>query len=75
MQSRMKEQPIVRVVVVGGSYAGVELSCNLATELGGKGVGNVEVSLASNSEVWTRAGSCSPFKESANSCPMMILLR
>lgn len=55
VKSRMKEQPIVRVVVVGGSYAGVELSCNLATELGGKGVGNVEVSLASNSEVLSAA--------------------
>lgn len=62
----MKEQPVVRVVVVGGGYAGVELSCNLATELGGSSVGSVEVSLASNSEVWTRAGASSPCKEDAN---------
>lgn len=42
---------VTRVVVVGGSYAGVELSCNLATELQSKGLGKVEITLATNSEV------------------------
>ena len=57
-QALVKEFAVARVVVVGGSYAGVELSCNLATELvkgngrKGKGVsGKVEVTLASGSEV------------------------
>lgn len=48
----MRTQPVVRVVVVGGGYAGVELSCNLATELRGQGMGSAEVSLATNSEVF-----------------------
>lgn len=54
-----KDTAVARVVVVGGSYAGVELSCNLATELGGKsrkGAGKVEVTLATSSEV--RGGAC-----------------
>lgn len=44
---------MVRVVIVGGGYAGVELSCNLATELGGgkEGMGPAEVTLATSSEV------------------------
>eukprot|EP00752_Nemacystus_decipiens_P007502 g6703.t1 len=58
LKALLKETAVARVVVVGGSYAGVELSCNLATELvkgsgrRGKGVsGMVEVTLASASEV------------------------
>lgn len=47
----MKNLAVARVVVVGGSYAGVELSCNLAAELGGNGAGRVEVTLTTNSEV------------------------
>lgn len=47
----MKNLEAARVVVVGGSYAGVELSCNLAAELGSKGAGKVEVTLTTNSEV------------------------
>lgn len=52
-QALVSEKAMSRVVVVGGSYAGVELSCNLATELGGgrKGMGKVEVTLAAGSEV------------------------
>lgn len=56
VQTLIKKTAVVRVVVVGGSYAGVELSCNLATELvkGRKGngaSGKVEVTLAAGSEV------------------------
>lgn len=50
----MKNLAVARVVVVGGSYAGVELSCNLAAELGDKGAGRVEVTLTTNSEVRSR---------------------
>ncbi|CAM9358203.1 unnamed protein product [Pylaiella littoralis] len=52
----VRETAVARVVVVGGSYAGVELSCNLATELGGRrGPGKVEVTLATGSEVLSAA--------------------
>ena len=46
------------MVVVGGSYGGVELACNLATELGAAagGGGKVEVTLAAGSEVRGRVG-------------------
>lgn len=47
-------------MVVGGSYGGVELACNLATELGTVGggkVGKVEVTLATGSEVRRRVSS------------------
>lgn len=47
----------MRVVVIGGGFAGVEISCNLAAELGKKAPGGVEITLASKSEVKTkRAG-------------------
>lgn len=58
-----KDTTVARVVVVGGSYAGVELSCNLATELGGrrkKGMGKVEVTLATSSEVRMRVYGMAP---------------
>lgn len=53
-QARSRETAVARVVVVGGSYGGVELACNLATELGATaaaGGGKVEVTLAAGSEV------------------------
>ena len=47
------------MVVVGGSYGGVELACNLATELGAAaGDGKVEVTLAAGSEVSGRDTRC-----------------
>ncbi|CAM9279335.1 unnamed protein product [Ectocarpus sp. 6 AP-2014] len=57
LKALVREKAVSRVVVVGGSYAGVELSCNLATELGGgrKGMGKVEVTLAAGSEVLSMA--------------------
>ncbi|CAB1104784.1 unnamed protein product [Ectocarpus sp. CCAP 1310/34] len=59
LKALVREKTVSRVVVVGGSYAGVELSCNLATELGGgrKGKGKVEVTLAAGSEVLAMATS------------------
>lgn len=50
-QARLRRSQSGRVVVVGGSYAGVELSCNLATELGRKAPEDLKVTLVTNSEV------------------------
>lgn len=52
----MRSDSIVRVVVVGGSYLGVELACNMATELRRREPQRVEITLVTKSEV--RAPSC-----------------
>lgn len=55
MQARLRSEVVVRLVVVGGGYGGVEIACNLATELVRGWGGRAEVTLVTNSEVMAEA--------------------
>lgn len=55
MQARLRSEVVVRLVVVGGGYGGVEIACNLASELVRGWGGRAEVTLVTNSEVMAEA--------------------